>query len=288
MPIFISHSHQDKDFVDNLAKMLVIAKHHVWVDRWELKLGDSLTSRIQESLTGSSAILVILSKSSVASEWCKRELNAGLIRELEEKNTIVMPVVIDDCSIPLFLRDKLYANFNKDPDEAFNLIDSSLARISNPTMSRFLQPEHKTDYAFDWRSAPANELHDGWLLRWTFIDHADSMEFSVLSECRIYAPQDAEEAFYRSAKNGRQIEFGRDVLAAIGAILDKKPLVENIEDNLPKFVAFQVKCMGQSFAVQYNYRRLGVDQGTDTIVYLDNHIKLALDYMNSVIGGVDK
>ncbi|MGI2036268.1 toll/interleukin-1 receptor domain-containing protein [Rhizobium panacihumi] len=283
MPIFISHSHQDKAFVDNLAKMLVVAKHHVWVDRWELKLGDSLTSKIQESLTTSSAILVILSKSSVASEWCKRELNAGLIRELEEKNTIVMPVVIDDCTIPLFLRDKLYANFDKDPDEAFNLIDSSLARISNPSMSRFLQPEHKTDYAFDWRSAPATELHDGWLLRWTFIDHADSMEFSILSECRVYASDEGEEAFFEAATKGREVEFGRDILEAIGAILDQKPLVENIEDSLPKVVVFPVKSKGHVFVVQYNYRRLGIDQGTDTIVYLDNHIKLALDYMNSVM-----
>lgn len=285
MPIFISHSHQDKTFVDNLAKMLVMAKHHVWVDRWELKLGDSLTSKIQESLTTSSAILVILSKSSVESEWCKRELNAGLIRELEEKNTIVMPVVIDDCKIPLFLKDKLYANFNKDPDEAFHLIDSSLARISNPTMSRFLQPDFKTDYAFDWRGAPATELHDGWLLRWTFIDHAETMLFSILSECRIYADNDAEETFYKSAKNGGEIEFGHQVLKAIAAVLDEKPLVENIDDNMPKFVAFAIRAMGHRFVVQYNYRRLGVDEGTDTIVYLDNHIKLALSYMDTVLKG---
>ncbi len=283
MPIFISHSHQDKEFVDKLAKMLVLAKHHVWVDRWELKLGDSLTSRIQESLTTSSAILVILSKSSVASEWCKRELNAGLIRELEEQNTIVMPVVIDDCTIPLFLKDKLYANFNKDPDEAFHLIDSSLARISNPAMSRFLQPDFKTDYAFDWRGGPANELHDGWLLRWTFIDHAETMQFSILSECRVHAETAAEETFYQAARRGRQYDFAREILEAVAAKFDEKPLVENIEDNLPKFVAFEVRALGHRFVIQYNYRRLGVDEGTDTIVHLDNHIKIALQYMNSVL-----
>lgn len=288
MPIFISHSHQDKEFVDKLAKMLVLAKHHVWVDRWELKLGDSLTSRIQESLTTSSAILVILSKNSVASDWCKRELNAGLVRELEEKNTIVMPVVIDDCTIPLFLKDKLYANFNKDPDEAFGLIDSSLARISNPTMSRFLHPDYKTDYAFDWRSAPASGFHDGWLLRWTFIDHAEMMEFSILSECRVYAQARGEEAFFKAANKGKQIEFGRDILNAISEKLDQKPLTENIEDNLPRFVDFRVEMGGQNFDILYSYRRLGIDQGTDTIVYLDNHINIALNYMNSVLSRPDE
>lgn len=265
--------------------MLVAAKHHVWVDRWELKLGDSLTSRIQESLTTSSAILVILSKNSVESEWCKRELNAGLVRELEEKNTIIMPVVIDDCAIPLFLKDKLYANFNKDPDEAFYLIDTSLTRISNPTMSRFPQPKFDTDYAFDWRTGPANQFHDGWLLRWTFIDHAASMEFSVLSECRVYAKEAAEEYFYETEKQGLHINFGISILEAIGAALKQKPYIDKIEDNMPKFVTFMVQSMGHSFVIHYSYRRLGIDQGTDTIVYLDNHIKLAFDYMQSVVVG---
>ena len=131
MPIFISYSHADKDFVETLAANLVAAKHHVWIDRWELSLGDSLTQKIESALTSASAILVILSKHSVGSDWCKRELTAGLIRELEEKQTLVMPCVIDDCTIPLFLRDKLHANFTQDPDAAFRLVDQSLARVSN-------------------------------------------------------------------------------------------------------------------------------------------------------------
>ncbi len=51
-------------------------------DRWELNVGDSLIERIQSALTSAGAILVILSANSVASEWCKKELNVGLIREL--------------------------------------------------------------------------------------------------------------------------------------------------------------------------------------------------------------
>ena len=79
MPIFISYSRGDRRFVDRLVMNLVAARHIVWMDRWELGVGDSLTQRIQDALTGSDAILVILSKQSVASEWCKRELTAGLV-----------------------------------------------------------------------------------------------------------------------------------------------------------------------------------------------------------------
>jgi hypothetical protein len=38
MPIFISYSQKDTRFVDTLVRNLVAAKHHVWMDRWELSL----------------------------------------------------------------------------------------------------------------------------------------------------------------------------------------------------------------------------------------------------------
>lgn len=145
MPVFISYSQKDRFFVDNLAMDLVAAKHNVWLDRWELSIGDSLTLKIQEALTESSAILVILSKNSVESEWCKRELSAGLVRELEEKKTVVMPCVIDDCNIPLFIRDKLYADFRANSEEAFSLVLRSLAKISNPFQGRAETPKFHTD-----------------------------------------------------------------------------------------------------------------------------------------------
>lgn len=113
MAIFISYNQNDSDFVDKLAKNLVMRRHNVWVDRWELNIGDSLIDKIQGALTKSDAMLIILSKNSVASEWCKKELNSGLMRELEEKRVLVLPCVIDDCEIPLFLREKLYADFRK-------------------------------------------------------------------------------------------------------------------------------------------------------------------------------
>ncbi len=121
MPIFISYSRKDSAFVDTLAANLVRARHNVWMDRWELSIGDSITQKIEENLTESSAILVVVSSHSVESPWCKRELTAGLVRELEERKTLVLPLVIDDCALPLFLRDKLYADFRRNPDEAFNL-----------------------------------------------------------------------------------------------------------------------------------------------------------------------
>lgn len=41
MPVFISYSHQDADFAHQLAGQLVLHKAYVWLDKWELHVGDS-------------------------------------------------------------------------------------------------------------------------------------------------------------------------------------------------------------------------------------------------------
>lgn len=64
MPVFISHSHQDKEFVDVLAAHLILNKAHVWVDRWELTVGDSLIDKIQSAIKTASALIIVLSKPS--------------------------------------------------------------------------------------------------------------------------------------------------------------------------------------------------------------------------------
>ena len=85
VPVFISYSHADKEVAETLALHLVQAKQSVWIDTWELNAGDSLIAKIEGAIGGADAILVLLSENSVNSEWCRKELRAGLIRELEEK-----------------------------------------------------------------------------------------------------------------------------------------------------------------------------------------------------------
>ncbi|MDX2179888.1 MAG: toll/interleukin-1 receptor domain-containing protein [Bryobacteraceae bacterium] len=42
MPLFVSYSHTDRDFANKLAMQLVKHKANVWIDQWELRVGDSL------------------------------------------------------------------------------------------------------------------------------------------------------------------------------------------------------------------------------------------------------
>jgi hypothetical protein len=111
--VFLAHSSENKVFVRKLAYDLSVRGLPVWLDEWELAVGDSLAEKISEGIDGSGWLLVVLSKVSVISAWVKRELNAGLATELERKDVFVLPALLEDCKLPVFLKDKIYADFRK-------------------------------------------------------------------------------------------------------------------------------------------------------------------------------
>lgn len=109
--VFLSHSSKDKPFVSRLATDLKSRGVPVWFDQWELKVGDSLIEKIETGISQSGWLAVILSRNSASSDWVQKELRAAQVRELRNSDVFVLPIVIDDCEIPLFLLDKVYADF---------------------------------------------------------------------------------------------------------------------------------------------------------------------------------
>ncbi len=151
MAIFISYSHSDAPFVEKLGALLFKEKMPVWLDRWELNVGDSLIRRIEDAISDAAAVIFVLSKASVESDWCRKELSAGLVRELDEKKVIVLPLLLGDCAVPLFLRDKKYADFRTDFDSGFRDIVNALARVTSDTQGRLEgEPGTFVDWSSDW------------------------------------------------------------------------------------------------------------------------------------------
>lgn len=111
MTVFISYNHKDSEFAERLALELVGHDVKVWKDSWRIGVGDSLIQKVQDGLEGARFFCVIFSKNSLESEWVKREITAALLREIENRKVMLLPVVIDDCKLPLLVRDKLYTDF---------------------------------------------------------------------------------------------------------------------------------------------------------------------------------
>jgi len=116
MTVFISYNHKDGEFAERLALELVRRDIKVWKDSWRIGVGDSLIQKVQDGLEGARFFCIIFSKNSLDSEWVKREITAGLLREIESRKVMILPIVINDCKLPLLVRDKLYADFRGDFD----------------------------------------------------------------------------------------------------------------------------------------------------------------------------
>jgi hypothetical protein len=111
---FISYAHDDAPFVDGLVRDLESAGVAVWLDRWELKVGDSLAERIADGIRASDYLVVVLSPASVKSRWVQVELNVGLMRQLDQDRISVLPVLYRDCTIPVLLQGIRYADCRVD------------------------------------------------------------------------------------------------------------------------------------------------------------------------------
>jgi hypothetical protein len=114
--IFLSHTSIDKPFVERLAVDLSRVGVKAWFDKWEIKVGDSLTWKIESGIKESEYLAIILSPEALASEWVKIELTSALIKQIQLKKIFVLPILYRNCDVPLFLADKRYANFTQDYD----------------------------------------------------------------------------------------------------------------------------------------------------------------------------
>ena len=117
MKVFISYSQEDKMFVLRLSNALMEAGIETWVDEFELRVGDNLIEKINQGIQKCDFIIAVLSPNFINSQWTRLELNAFVAREVSENVSTIIPVLIEDCNIPVFLRDKMYADFRHSFDE---------------------------------------------------------------------------------------------------------------------------------------------------------------------------
>jgi hypothetical protein len=281
MPIFISYSHENKEFVDQLAIQLVQQNVHIWLDRWELSLGDSIIDKVQEAADGASALLVILSNASVASGWCKKELSAGLLRELEEKRVVVMPILLEDCKVPLFARGKFHADFRTNFDDGLKTVLDGIAKITNPFLNRINEHEYHTDWSIDW-----GDVNGNFALIMNFVEQAKDQPFTVLTNIEVLASPAATMKYHRRVESESEEIARSDIVTVIHNYLSRKsdlrPLLSSEHEHVES-LQIPGEEMYESFSLRIGTRRLGEDTGKDVLVNTSKLISQAYEHMTSVL-----
>lgn len=118
--IFLSHTSVDKPFVEKLAKDLTRLGINAWFDKWNIKIGESITWKIDEGIRENEYLGIILSPEALNSEWVKSELGAAWAKQMQLRKVFVLPILYRDCDIPLFLADRKYADFRGDYDKGLS------------------------------------------------------------------------------------------------------------------------------------------------------------------------
>jgi Flp pilus assembly protein TadD len=118
--VFLSHSSSDSTIVKIIGQEL--KKVGVWVDFWDLDVGDLIPNTIAEAIHGSKWFLLIASKSSVKSKWVKYEINTAIIKWIQDNEYKIVVARIDDCEIPKELSPFLYINTPRKPSTAIEQI----------------------------------------------------------------------------------------------------------------------------------------------------------------------
>src|SRR4051812_28659177 len=95
--VFISYAALYLIFTLRLAHDITQLGHQVWIDVWELAVGESLVGRIGEGLARADYLLVVLSPQSTQSAWIEREVEILTSIEIAERRTIILPLMIAEC-----------------------------------------------------------------------------------------------------------------------------------------------------------------------------------------------
>ncbi len=95
---FISYSHQDEKFAHKLNNTLRKNNIHVWYAPEELKPGIKIHEEIDKAIRLFDKLLIVLSDSSMQSDWVKTEIRKAHKKELRDGTQILFPISIVDFS----------------------------------------------------------------------------------------------------------------------------------------------------------------------------------------------
>jgi hypothetical protein len=280
LPVFISYSHADAKFANKLAAHLVKHNTHVWIDSWELNVGDSILAHVQGAIQESSALLIILSKASVNSEWCKKELNAGLMRELDEKRVLVLPVLLEDCEIPIFLREKMYADFRSNFAVALKKLVDALLKVTNTGQGRIESGTGHVDWSEDWGYTRDHAFG----MTWTLVEHFDKFPFTLLTQISLTC-NDVLTRVYERYKNAGLAWLGRLVIAeGLAELANSTEINVLLRDQfavVERYGLVDPKSK-REYDIVVTCRRLGEDNGKDQLVRVGNYLGRIRDQVRTM------
>jgi uncharacterized protein YjbI with pentapeptide repeats len=145
---FISYSSNDQEFAERIYLDLQSQGVRCWFAPEDLKIGDKIRDTIDESIRIHDKLLLVLSQTSVSSQWVEQEVETALAREREQGRVVLFPIRVDEAVMnrnegwPAFIkRTRQIGDFSKWKDH--DAYQKSFKRLTRDLMAE----EHAEDRA---------------------------------------------------------------------------------------------------------------------------------------------
>src|SRR5262245_23370587 len=108
--IFVSYSWKDSDVANEVVSRLRDNGFAAWIDRGEVRPGQSFVTQINQKLKEASYLVLLISPSSMASHW----VTAEWAYALDNHSTVLIPILVAPCELPPLLRTVIHIDMVQD------------------------------------------------------------------------------------------------------------------------------------------------------------------------------
>jgi hypothetical protein len=152
--LFLSHSHQDKDWVRMLAARIERESCQrgtlkVFFDEWDIPPGGNILNHLEIAINASRHLAIVLSPDSVSSEWVLLERSIAKWFDPAGTRRRVIPLLLHPCEIPkseMFLR---YIDFT-DPANFERSLKQLIATLKNEPLPRGDSEDLRSGNSLNW------------------------------------------------------------------------------------------------------------------------------------------
>ncbi len=130
--VYLAHATEDKPMVRPLAERLVANGIHVWLDEWDIAVGESLRQQMEAGLEGMTHFVVALTPAALKKPWVAMEIDAGIISKLGGKSHFIpLFIGVEPKDLTIFLRTMLGIKFDPASEADLKSLVDRLWGVSN-------------------------------------------------------------------------------------------------------------------------------------------------------------
>jgi hypothetical protein len=194
--VFLSYTTADQALAKQIAEALMAQGIETWWDQWEIRAGDSLRQKIDEGLGNCTHFVVLLTDTSIKKPWVNAELDAALVRKLNNQCRLIpLRHGIEPSSLPPLLQGLRSPTISAGAGDIQQIINDIHGITDKPPLGQ--APNAVTSSASTGYSAAASAVARVFV---EASEHGDSFDpqFSVaeLREKTGLTNEDMDDAFH--------------------------------------------------------------------------------------------